>query len=166
MKKELSGLPARILPVIEPAVLKHGCSVWDIEFVKEGSDRILRITIDTDKEGGIDINDCVAVHRDADVLLDEADPIESSYYLQITSPGLERKLNYPSHLLKYKGAEVSVKLFKLLDGQRKFNAVVAGYDGEKGLALFDCGDRRITPALEDISSVTLIYDYDSDPAFR
>jgi len=166
MKKDLAGLPAKILPIVEPAVIARGCSVWDIEFVKEGADRILRITIDTDKEGGIDINDCVDVHRDVDVLLDEADPIESSYYLQITSPGLERKLAYPWHLAAFAGADVEVKLFSPLNGSKKLAARVAGYDEEKEEALFLCGEDEIALPLDRISSVTVVYDFDNDPSFK
>jgi len=170
MKKELSGVPARVCPVVSPAAEAAGCRVWDIEFVKEGADRILRITIDTDKEGGVSMNDCVSVHREADRLLDEADPIEGSYLLQVTSPGIERRLTMPWHLKECAGSDVSVKLFSPLAGSRKLKGRLLGYeegDGEaEGRVLLESDGAEIRLPLSSVSSVTLIYDFDTDPAFE
>ena len=166
MKKELSGVPARVWPLAQTAAERAGCSVWDVEFVREGADRVLRITIDTDREGGIGIEDCEKVHREADRLLDEADPIDGSYLLQISSPGIERRLTMPWHLEKYAGSEVAVKLFAPLNGSRKLAGRLAGYDGGNDRVIIESGGAEISLPLASVSSVSLVYDFDSDPAFR
>lgn len=71
----------------------HGCSLWDVEYVKEGGDWFLRLYID--KEGGVDINDCEAISRAVDPILDEKDPIPDSYSFEVCSAGLERELEAP-----------------------------------------------------------------------
>ena len=76
-----------------PIVEQHGCSLWDVEYVREGSDYILRLCID--KEGGVDIADCEAISRAVDPILDERDPIPGSYQFEVCSAGLERALKRP-----------------------------------------------------------------------
>ena len=71
----------------KPIVEAQGCSLWDVEYVREGSDRILRVYID--KEGGVDISDCEAISRAMDPILDEKDPIAESYTFEVSSAGLE-----------------------------------------------------------------------------
>ena len=126
MKKEFSGVAAAVYPLASAAAEAAGCVVWDVEFVKEGADRVLRITIDTDREGGIGIEDCEKVHREVDRMLDEADPIEGSYMLQITSPGIERRLTMPWHFAAFAEAGYTVAndgRYAVLD-----NVVVKGFD--------------------------------------
>ena len=78
----------------EPVVASHGCSLWDVEYVREGADYFLRVYID--KEGGVDIADCEAISRALDPILDEKDPIPGSYHFEVCSAGLERSLKRPS----------------------------------------------------------------------
>lgn len=127
MKKELTGVAARVLPVIEPAVTAAGCFVWDIDYVREGADRILRITIDTDSENGVGIEECEKVHRAVDPLLDEADPIDCSYYLQISSPGVERDITLPRHVVACIGERVEARLFAPIDGRKVVTGTLMGF---------------------------------------
>ena len=84
--KQKKNVADTVRDIAEPLAESFGYVLWDVEYVREGADMILRITIDSDKEGGIDINDCEKMHRAIDPLLDEADPIEGAYMLAVSSP--------------------------------------------------------------------------------
>ena len=116
-KNSTQGTASAVRELIEPTVTELGYDIWDVEYVKEGADMHLRITIDS--EDGIDIDDCEKVHRAIDPLIDEADPIEESYLLEVSSPGIERRLRTPEHFLACIGETVNLKLFD--DGIRPGN---------------------------------------------
>lgn len=158
MKKDYSGIPAKVYPVIEKAVCDLGCFIWDVEFVKEGADRILRITIDTDDEGGIDINRCVDVHHAVDPLLDEADPIDESYSLQISSPGIERSLTMPWHVDACRGEKAELRLFAPVNGKRVFTGVISGMDGDD--VVISDGENELRFSLGSVSKMKLLYDFE------
>lgn len=113
----------------EPVAEEIGCWVWDVEFVKEGARRILRITIDS--EEGITIDDCEKMHRAIDPILDKADPIEEQYYLEVSSPGVERELRTEEHVMACEGWDVEVRLYAPLDGAKTFRGVLLSL-GENG----------------------------------
>ena len=113
----------------EPVAEEIGCWVWDVEFVKEGARRILRITIDS--EEGITIDDCEKMHRAIDPILDEADPIEEQYYLEVSSPGVERELRTEEHVIACEGWDVEVRLYAPMDGAKTFRGVLLPL-GEQG----------------------------------
>ena len=117
----------------EPVAEQIGCWVWDVEFVKEGARRILRITIDS--EEGITIDDCEKMHRAMDPILDEADPIDDAYHLEISSPGIERDLKNEMQINACEGWDVEVKLYAPIDGAKMFRG--------KLLPLAENGDVRI-----------------------
>jgi ribosome maturation factor RimP len=100
--------------------------VWDVEYSKIGTERHLEITIDS--ESGIDINDCEKVHRVIEVIIDEADPIEEMYYLDVSSPGLERNIRTAEHFEKCVGEVIEMKLFAALDGKKGIIGELIGYD--------------------------------------
>jgi len=124
MKKQ--SIAQTIRALLLPHVTSLGYILWDVEYVKEGADQILRITLDS--PDGININDCERVHRAADTLLDEADPIENSYRLEVTSPGIERELRTPEHLRAYIGETVRARFFAPQDGKKEITATLAAYD--------------------------------------
>ena len=165
MKKELTGVAARVYPIIEPAVKASDCEIWDLEFVKEGADRILRITIDTDREGGIGIEDCERVNRAVDPILDEADPIDTSYYLQVSSPGIERDITLPWHITACVGERVEVRLFAPVDGSRKYDGILLGFEGGETdpshPVLVDIGEKTLSFEYETISKMKTLFDFDS-----
>ena len=121
MKKVTETVRELALPVVE----EQGCKLWDVEYVREGADYILRVAID--KEGGVDIDDCEAVSRAVDPVLDEKDPIPESYRFEVCSAGLERPLKRPSDFERYMGAAVLVKLYKPRDGRKEFSGTLTGY---------------------------------------
>ena len=110
----------------EPVVRENGCSLWDVEYVREGGEWFLRLYID--KDGGVDINDCEAVSRALDPILDEKDPIPDSYHFEVSSAGLERTLKRPEHFGKSMGKPVTVRLYRPRDGAKEFVGTLEGYD--------------------------------------
>ena len=110
----------------EPVVRAHGCTLWDVEYVREGGERFLRLYID--KDGGVDISDCEAVSRAVDPILDEKDPIPDSYNFEVCSAGLERQLKRPSDFEQFMGSAVTVKLFKAVNGAKEYAGTLTGYN--------------------------------------
>ena len=113
---------------IQPTVNELGYMIWDIVYAKVGADYHLEITID--KEGGINIDDCEKVHRAIDPILDEADPIEGFYYLEVSSPGIERELRTDEHITFSLGVRVEAKLFTAKDGRKSVRGTLSSFDGE------------------------------------
>lgn len=112
----------------EPITQELGLMLWDVQFVKEGASWYLRIFID--KEGGVSIDDCVNMNNAIDPLLDQYDPISHSYYLEVSSPGLGRKLTRDEHFNWLMGSPVILRLYKGIDGQKEFKGELASYDGQ------------------------------------
>ena len=113
-----------------PIAAEHGCSLWDVEYVKEAGSWYLRVYID--KEGGVSIDDCEAVSRPLSDALDEADPIEGSYTLEVGSAGAERALKRPSDFQQFLGSPVLVKLYRAREGRKEFAGYLKGYDEATG----------------------------------
>ena len=109
-------------PVVEAA----GCELWDVEYVREAGTWYLRVYID--KAEGVDILDCERVSRALSDLLDEADPIEGSYTLEVSSAGAERPLKRPGDYERFMGSPVAVKLYQARDGRKEFAGVLSGYE--------------------------------------
>lgn len=109
----------------EPIAAENGCSLWDVEYVKEAGTWFLRVYID--RTGGVDISDCEAVSRALSDALDEADPIEGSYTLEVSSAGLDRVLKKPEQFAQFLGAEVEVKLYHPLEGRKDHVGLLRTY---------------------------------------
>jgi ribosome maturation factor RimP len=107
-----------------PITQKHSFELVDVEFIKEGANWYLRIFID--KPGGITIDDCQVVSEELSDKLDKLDPIEQSYFLEVSSPGLDRPLKKESDFVKYKGELVEVKLFQAADGKKVYEGELVG----------------------------------------
>ena len=111
----------------EPIVQKHGCELWDVEYLKEAGAWYLRIYID--RPEGISIGQCEAVSRELDPLLDEReDLIPGSYTFEVSSAGAERWLRGPSDFERFSGRLVEVKLYKSKNGQKAFLGNLIGWD--------------------------------------
>ena len=113
---------------ILPTVTELGYRIWDVVYAKIGADYHLEITIDND--AGIDIDDCERVHRAIDPILDEADLIENFYYLEVSSPGIERELRTDEHITYSIGQRVEAKLFTQKDGRKNFTGTLTAADGD------------------------------------
>lgn len=149
MKKE--GIVETVRALALPVVEGYGLTLWDVEYVKEGSEWYLRIVID--KPEGVTIEDCEAVHLAIDPLLDEADPIEDSYHLEVSSPGLERTLTERFHFEACRGEEVEVRLYAPQDGSKSYIGELLGLteDGSVVLKLPDGSEKRFLR--ESVASV-------------
>ena len=117
-----------LLPIVEDTAKEIGYSVWDLEYVKEGTEYYLRITIDS--PNGIDIDDCEKMSRAIDPVLDEHDVIEDAYHLEVSSPGIERDIKTDYHMSVCMGERVLVKLYAPIDGTKQIIGVLNGYDDE------------------------------------
>ena len=148
--KKITELTAELAA---PVIAERGCTLWDVEYVKEAGTWYLRVLLD--QEGGVDILDCEAVSRRLSDLLDEADPIEGSYTLEVGSAGAERALKRPGDFQRYLGSAVLVKLYRNQDGRKEFPGVLAGYDEATGDVTITVGKQEMTFAKKDIALVRL-----------
>ena len=135
----------------EPIVREHGCTLWDVEYVREGADWFLRLYID--KAGGVNITDCEAISRAVDPILDEKDPIAESYHFEVCSAGIERPLKRPSDFEQFMGADVRVKLYRPRGGKKEYIGTLAGY--ENGSVTVDVGGEAVTFEKPEVALVRL-----------
>jgi len=140
-----------ILPILEA----KGLELYDVEYVKEGSEYYLRVYIE--KEGGVTIDDCVEVSRVFNDILDEKDYISDAYTFEVSSPGLGRLLKKDRHFEKSIGEEVELKTFKPIDKQKEFAGVLKAFDKESITIV--CNDEEKTFARADLASVRLALDF-------
>ena len=150
MKKNVKDT---VRDLIEPTVCELGYRIWDITYSKIGADYHLEITIDSD--AGINIDDCERVHRAIDPILDEADPIETFYYLEVSSPGIERELRTDEHIMLSVGQRVEAKLFTQKDGRKSCKGVLSSF--EDGVVTIDENGVIITLQKPEISKLTTVY---------
>lgn len=138
-----------------PVVEANGCSLWDVEYVKEAGSWYLRLYID--KEGGVSIDDCETVSRAVDPMLDEADPIPDAYTFEVSSAGADRPLKKPEHFQAFLGAAVDVKFYKAVDNQKTRTGILAGY--QDGDVTLDLGGQEVTFPKSEIANVRLHVDF-------
>ena len=135
----------------QPIVEQHGCELWDVEYVREGSEYFLRLYLD--KEGGVDINDCEAISRAVDPILDEKDPIQGSYHFEVCSAGLERALKRPGDFERFMGSSITVKLYRPRNGLKEIPGILRGY--EEGCVTVEAGKETITFTKSEVALVRL-----------
>ena len=135
----------------KPIVEELGCRLWDVEYVREGSEQFLRLYID--KNGGVDIEDCEKIHRAVDPVLDEKDPIPTSYHFEVCSAGLERALKRPSDFEQFMGSPILIKLYRPKNGLKEFPAILRGY--EDGKVIAEAGKETITFEKSEVALVRL-----------
>jgi len=123
----MAGVADKVFSLIRETVEAQNVMLWDVRFVKEGASYYLRVFIDN--ENGITIDDCTNVSHAIDPVIDEADPIDKSYYLEVCSPGLERELTRDEHFNRFIGSSVKVKLYKAYNGNKEITADLIGFDG-------------------------------------
>ena len=158
---------AKLEPLLASVVANCGAELYELEYVKEGGERILRLSID--KPGGVGLDDCEAVSRAVESVLDEHDPIPTAYRLQVGSPGIERRLSKPEHFTRYVGHKVMVKLFaphspddrtqaeSVTTGRKKFSGVLTGF-AEGILSLTDADNQEWYFKIEQVSACRLVYE--------
>lgn len=122
----MSKVTEKVCELARPVVEEEGCSLWDVEYLREAGSWYLRIYID--KEGGVSIDDCERISRRLDPMLDEADPIPDSYVFEVGSAGAERELKRPSDFEAFMGSEVEVRLYQPLNGSKVFVGKLLSYE--------------------------------------
>ncbi|MGI5989259.1 MAG: ribosome maturation factor RimP [Lachnospiraceae bacterium] len=150
-KERIENEAARLLA---PVLDAHGVRLWDCEYTKEGRDWYLRLTID--KDGGVTIDDCEAVSRDANEILDKSDLIQDAYTFEVSSPGLTRVLRRPKDFENSIGRKVDVKLYEAKNGLKEFTAVLDGSDGNNVTLGLDDGS-KLTVAKKDLALIRLTF---------
>lgn len=145
MAKVTETVAALAAPFVEAA----GCSLWDVEYVKEAGEWFLRVYID--KAGGVSIDDCEAVSRPLSDALDECDPIEGGYTFEVSSAGADRTLKKPEHYDQFRGAEVEVKLYRPREGRKDHVGLLLAYSD--GNVTLDVGG---TPVEFDKKEIALV----------
>ena len=129
MEKQKKNIAGTVRDLVSPVADELGYMLWDVEYLKEGADMILRITID--KPEGIGIEDCERVSRAIDPILEEANPIEGFYYLEVSSPGVERELRTDEHIEASIGEKVEIKLFAPKNGIRSIVGILSSFEDGK-----------------------------------
>ena len=142
--------------LIVPVAQELGLFLWDVEFLKEGARRVLRVTIDSDE--GVTIEDCERMHRAIDPLLDEADPIDTSYDLEVSSPGIERELRTDAHIDFFVGEQVELRFFAPVDGQKSLRGILAGRD-EEGNVLIEVKGSVLTFKRTLVSKISTVFEF-------
>ena len=143
---------AKVLPILERIIAEKGLELVDLEFVKEGVNWYLRVYID--KDSGVNIDDCEAVSRALEVKLDEKDPIEQAYILEVSSPGIDRPLKKDADFVKYQGEIIDVKLYKAQDGSKQYQGRLLGLE-DGVLSIEEENGNVVKFEQKDIASVRL-----------
>lgn len=152
------NVAATVRELISPVADDMGYYVWDVEFVKEGADKYLRITIDN--EDGITIEDCEKFHRAIDPILDEADPISEAYILEVSSPGIERELKCDEHIYACTDWDVEVRLYAPRDGVKQFRGVLLGLNDSDEIVISQNG-KELAFRKSDVAKLSTYYDFDA-----
>ena len=150
MKKSIKET---VREAVQPIITELGYEIWDITYAKVGADYHLEITIDS--EAGINIEDCEKVHRAIDPILDEIDPIEGFYYLDVSSPGIERELRTEEHIFHSIGQKVEAKLFAAKDGRRTVVGILESFS--EGIIVIKEESGEVSLKQSEISKLRTVF---------
>lgn len=151
----MASIEERVESLLESTINKLGYELYDVEYAKEGKDYFLRIFID--KEAGIDLNDCEKVNDAINELLDEADYIKEQYFLEVSSPGIERILKKDKHLQDNIGSLVETKLFKATEKKKIVQGTLKEFNKEALVLETDDGDIKIER--KNIALIKTVYEW-------
>ena len=149
----MSKLSERVAGIVRPVVEEEGCSLWDVEYVREAGTWYLRVYID--KENGVSIQDCENFSRALDPILDEADPIPDSYTFEVSSAGAERVLKRPGDFQRFIGSEVEVKLYSPMNGSKAFVGALTAYEDGMVTITDHSGENTVTISKKDAAYIKL-----------
>jgi len=150
----LANIEERVESLLEKTIEELGYQLYDVEYAKEGKDYFLRIFID--KADGIDLNDCEKVNDAINDLLDEADYIKEQYFLEVSSPGIERNIRKEKHLKQNIGKKVEVRLFKPIDGTKQYIGILKQYDSNNVVLE---QENEVTIERKNIAQIKTIYEW-------
>lgn len=153
----MASIEEKVENLIKEKIQELGYELYDVQYVKEGKDYFLRVFIE--KEDGIDLNDCEKVSNEINPLLDEKDFIKEMYFLEVSSPGIERVLRKDEHLKKSIGQEIEVKLFKPIEKQKEFVGILEDYNEEKIILSLEENKERIEIERRNIALMKLKFNW-------
>lgn len=150
----MADIVEQLRGLIDPILASRGLQLWDLEFRKEGPQRLLRLYIE--REGtGATLDDCEAVSRDLAAVLDVEDIISQAYTLEVSSPGLDRSLTRPEHYRKCMGSQVRIKTYQAINGQKVHFGVLKGLEGDTVVLQQDAGPDIAIP-LSNVAKANLV----------
>lgn len=150
----MAKIEEKVENLVKDNVQKLGYNLYDVEYVKEGKEFYLRIYID--KPTGITLEDCELVSNNVNELLDEADYIKEQYFLEVSSPGIERILKKDKHLKENIGKKVQIKLFKPFNGQKQYEGILKDFN-ENAVTIENLQNLKIER--QNISQIKTIFDW-------
>ena len=150
----MANAASKVYDLIKDTVESCGVELWDVRFLKEGASWYLRVFIDS--ENGISIDNCTDVSHAIDPIIDEADPIDKSYYLEVCSPGIEREITRDEHYNKLIGEKIKIKLYKAIDSVKEFSGVLTAFTGEDITLNTEKGDMKFSK--KDISKANVLFE--------
>ena len=153
----MASIEEKVESLIKEKIQGLGYELYDVQYAKEGKDYFLRVFID--KEDGIDLNDCEKVSNEINPLLDEKDFIKEMYFLEVSSPGIERVLRKDEHLKDSIGKEIEVKLFKPIEKQKEFVGILEDYNEEKIILGLEENEDKIEIERKNISLMKLKFNW-------
>ena len=142
----MSKVTERVQALAEPVAAEYGCELWDVEYVREAGAWYLRLYID--KPGGVSIDDCEAVSRALDPVLDEADPIPTSYIFEVSSAGAERVLKRPGDFERFTGEQVEVRHYQPVLGAKSHVGELVGRDSDGTVTIVSGGEMLSFPSAQ------------------
>ncbi len=151
-----SKIEQAVIQMAEPIAKDNGCYLYDVEYLKEGGIWFLRVYVDKE-EGGISLDECEIVSRALSEVLDREDPIDRNYYLEVSSPGVERKLKTKEHFHRYLGETVDIGLYKAIGGSKLLTGTLQGFDGE--MISVQVGGEVLELPLKETTMVHLHFDF-------
>ena len=158
MEKQKKNIAGTVRELVAPVAEEFGFMLWDVEYVKEGAEWFLRITLDS--EEGINIEDCEKVHMTISPMLDEEDPIEGSYRLEVSSLGIERDLKNVMHYKACRDWDVEVRLYTAIDGRKTIRGVLVDFDEENSAFIINENGNDITLEKSVVSKIKTVFDFD------
>lgn len=145
----------KVWELAEPITVQEECFIYDVEYVKEGGVWFLRVYID--KDGGVSLDECEAVSRALSTVLDEADPIQQNYYLEVSSPGIERKLKTKEHFDRYIGETIDIGLYKAINKSKQLIGKLISFEDD--VITVEVGGESFELPLKETTGVKLHFEF-------
>ena len=150
----MANIEEKVEMLLKNKIENIGYELYDVEYAKEGPNYYLRIFIDSEK--GIDLDDCEKVSNAITEILDKEDYIKEQYFLEVSSPGVERILRKEKHLKDNVETEVQIKLFKPLDGQKQYKGILKDFNNEY-ITIFNTEEIKIDR--KNISQIKTVFNW-------
>ena len=151
----MAKIEERVEELLSNTILNLGYELYDVEYVKEGKDFFLRIYIDN--SNGISLEDCEKVSNIITEILDKEDPIQTQYFLEVSSPGVERILKKEKHLKQNLNSKISIKLFKAVDKQKEHIGILEDFN--KDFIILNTENKKLELDRKNIAQIKTIYNW-------